>query len=42
MEGPLFYDEPMDSPEGPMLSAGAFSHVDEQLLDYHFDGTVRQ
>ncbi|KAG7007009.1 hypothetical protein G7Y79_00012g033450 [Physcia stellaris] len=42
MEGPLFYDDPMDSPEGPMLSGGAFPHVDEQLLDYQFNSAIRQ
>ena len=40
MEGPLFYDEPMDSADGPMLSNHSFADMGDPLLGYNFGNTL--
>ena len=42
MEGPLFYEEPMDSPDGPMLSNQSLVDMGDHLLGYDFGNTLPQ
>ncbi|KAL8797033.1 MAG: hypothetical protein Q9195_000804 [Heterodermia aff. obscurata] len=42
MEGPLFYEEPMDSPDGPMLSNQSFAEMGDHLLGYDFGNALPQ
>ena len=42
MEGPLFYEEPMDSPDGPMLSNQSLVDMGDHLLGYDFGNALPQ
>lgn len=42
MEGPLFYEEPMDSPDDPMLSNQSFADMGDHLLGYDFGNALPQ
>lgn len=40
IDGPLFYDVPLDSASGAMLSSQGFPNREEHLLGYQFDGAL--